>query len=253
MKTILTSFLLACSLLVFAQGDTRKIALEGAVAVHIYAAFSSVSVTTGGTDALTVDHTLTVEGADRPDLRKLTVERKNGVIHLREVRPTAKLLKAEFPGPKGNFTTGAREGGKGIVNNVMVDATLKVVVPVGVKVTVETNFGGIEAVNVAGLTSARAKYGDVDAVFTATSPRADLDLYSNYGAVDLTVPAGSGLNLDLTTEYGELLTDVDIDVDTDASTEKEFYQQVIGSINGGGGKVTCKTPYGNVYLRMGSK
>lgn len=253
MKTILTSFLLACSLLVFAQGDVRSIALDGAVAVHIYAAFSSVSVTTGGTDALAVDHTLTVEGTDRPDLRKLTVERKNGVIHLREIRPTVKLLKAEFPNPKGNLLTGAREGGKGVFNDVMIDATLKVVVPAGVKVTVETNFGGIEAVNVAGLISARAKYGVVDAVFTTSSPRADLELYSNYGAVDLTVPAGFGLNLDVTTEYGELLTDVDIDIDTDASTEKEFHQRVIGSIAGGGDKVTCKTPYGNVYLREGSK
>ncbi len=253
MKTIFTSLLLACSLLAFAQSDSRKIALDGAVAVHIYAAFSSVSVTTGGTDALTVDHTLTVEGADRSDLKKLTVERKNGVIHLREIRPTANLLKAEFPSPKGNLTTSGRVGGKGLLNNVVVDATLKVVVPAGMKVTVETNFGGIEVVNVAGLASARAKYGDVDAVFTSTSPRADLDLYSNYGAVDLTVPVGFGLNLDLTTEYGELLTDLDIEVDASASTEEEFYQQVIGSINGGGGKVTCKTPYGNVYLRMGSK
>ena len=253
MKSILTSVLLACSLLVFAQGDTRSIALDGAVAVHIYAAFSSVSVTTGGTDALTVDHTLTVEGADRPDLKKLTVERINGVIHLREIKPTAKLMNAQVPDPKGGMMTGAREGGKGIFNDVMVDATLQVVVPAGVKVTVETNFGGIEAVNVAGLVSARAKYGVVDAVFTSTSPRADLELYSNYGAVDLTVPVGFGLNFDLTTKYGELLTDVDINVDTKASTEKEFYQQVIGSINGGGGKVSCETPYGNVYLREGSE
>lgn len=253
MKTIFTAFILACSLFAFAQEDARSIDLDGAVAVHIYAAFSSVSVTTGGTDALSVDHTFNVEEADRPDLRKLTVERINGIIHLREIRPTARLLKAEFPTPKGSMLTGAREGGKGVFNNVMIDATLKVVVPAGVKVTVKTEYGGIEAVNVGGLVEARAKYGDVEAIFTTTSPRSDLDLYSNYGAVDLTVPFGSGFNLDLTTEYGELLTDIEINVDPEASTEKEFYQQVIGSVNGGGGKVTCKTPYGNVYLRMGSK
>lgn len=253
MKTIFTSLLLVCSLLIFAQGEVRQIDLDGAVAVHIYAAFSSVSVVTGGTNALAVDHTFTVDGTDRPDLRQLTVERKDGVIHLREVKPTARLLKAEFPSPKGGMMTGARESGKGIFNDVMIDATLKVVIPAGVKVTVETDYGSIETVNVGGLLSARARYGNVDAVFTDSSPQPGLDLFSNYGSVDLTVPAGFGFDLDLTTEYGDLLTNFNIDVDTSASKEKEFYQQVIGSVNGGGGNVTCKTPYGDVYLREGEE
>ncbi|MEL6843975.1 MAG: hypothetical protein AAFP02_12265, partial [Bacteroidota bacterium] len=68
-------------------------------------------------------------------------------------------------------------------------------------------------------------------------------------AVDLTVPRGFNAEVDLTTKYGDLLTDLDIDIDTERSKEKEFYQHVVGTVGSGGARVQCKTPYGNVYLR----
>jgi hypothetical protein len=251
MKHLFQLLLVSLPILVFGQGGQQEIALEGATAVHIYAAFSSVSVTTGGNGVVAINHTLTVDGVDRPDLRHLSVERKDGVLHLREVKPTVKTLQREFPGRNSNQITSGREGGKGVVNGVMVDATLKIVVPAGVKIVIETNYGGIKAVNVAGLVSARAKYGAVDVTFATVSPLPDLDLYSNYGAVDITLPAGKGANLDMTTKYGELLTDVDIQIDTNASEEKEFFQRVIGTISGGGNRIKCEAPYGDVYLREG--
>jgi hypothetical protein len=251
MKRFFQLLLVSLPILVFGQGGQQEIALDGATAVHVYAAFSSVSITTGGKGVVAVNHTLTVDGMDRPDLRHLEVERKDGVLHLREVKPTANLLQREFPARKGNQITGGREGGKGVFNGVMVDATLEIVVPAGIKIVVETNYGGIKAVNVAGLVSARAKYGAVDVIFATVSPLPDLELYSNYGAVDITIPAGRGANLDLTTKYGELLTDMDIQINTEASEEKEFFQRVIGTISGGGNRIKCETPYGDVFLREG--
>lgn len=251
MKFLFSLLLAASPFFVFAQGEAQSISLDGAKAVHIYAAFSSVSVTTGGTDAVKVDHTLTVDGADRPDLRHLSVERIDGVLHLREIKPTAELLKAEFASPKGGMNTGAGEGGKGVFNNVMVDAVLKVVVPAGIPVTVETKYGGIEAVNVGDLVSARARYGEVKAIFSSVKPQSGLELYSNYGAVEVTIPAGWGTKLDLTTEYGELFTNLTIDVDDAQSKEKDFYHRLIGTIGGGGKTIKCTAPYGDVYLREG--
>ncbi len=243
--------LLSLPYVAFSQENLQEIALEGATEVRIYAEFSSVSITTGGADALAVSHTLNIEGVDRPDLRKLTVERKNGILHLREMKPTAKMLNREFPGKDDNTISGDREGGKGVINGVMVDATLQIIVPAGVKVSVETNFGGIKAVNVAGLLSARAKYGAVDVTFAKVPVSPSLELYSNYGTVDVTIPAGRGVNVDLTTKYGELLTDLDINVDQQASQERDFFQQVIGKVAGGGLVIRCEAPYGDVYLREG--
>jgi len=247
MKSLFGLFLAVSPFFAFAQSDTQFISLEGATAVYIYAAFSSVTVTTGGTDAIKVDHTVTVNGADRPDLRRLAVERIDGVLYLREVKPTAELLQAEFSQPNGGMNT----GGKGVFNNLTVDAVLKVVVPVGIPVTVETKYGGIEAVNVANLLSARAHYGEVKVTFTRVKPQAELELYSDYGAVDVTIPVGCGTNLDLTTEYGELFTNMAIDVDGEQSEEKAFYHRVIGAVGGGGKMIKCTAPYGDVYLREG--
>ncbi|MEM9928380.1 MAG: hypothetical protein AAF840_01050 [Bacteroidota bacterium] len=252
MKRLFFLLLLCCPFFVIAQADQQEIALEGATEVHIYAEFSSVSVTTGGIDAVAVSHTLTIEGEDRPDLRKLTVERKkNGVLILRELKPTAKLLNREYPEPDGGSISGGREGGKGVFNGVMVDATLEVVVPEGVKVSVATNFGQIKAVNVAGLMKATAKYGAVDVIFATVPALPALELYSNYGTVDVTIPAGRGIDVDLTTKYGELLTDLDINIDTEESKEGHFFQHLIGKISGGGRVIKCEAPYGDVYLREG--
>lgn len=251
MKSLFSLLLAASPFFVFAQNESRSIALDGIEAVHIYAAFSSVFVTTGGTDAVQVDHTFTVDGTDRPDLRKLSVERIDGVLYLREVKPNVEMLKAEFPDRNGAMISGGREGGKGVFNNVVVDAVLKVIVPAGIPVTVETRYGGIEAVNVGGLLSAKARYGEVKAIFTSVKPQAELELYSNYGTVDVTIPVGWGSNLDLTTEYGELFTNVKIDADSGRSKEKEFYQRLIGTTGGGGKTIKCTAPYGDVYLREG--
>lgn len=237
--------------ILYAQSNEQQIALEGATELYIFAACSSVTVTTGGTDAVAVHHTLKLDGTDRPDLRQLVVERKGGALHLREIKPTANLIHNELPSINGNQITGSRTSGKGTFNGVTVDATLEVTVPEGVKITVETDYGGIKTENVTGLVSARARYGTVEAIFASVTPLPNLDLYSNYGCVDLTLPAGRGANLDLTTEYGDLLTDLEIKIDKAASQEKEFYQRVIGTIGGGGNLIKCEVPYGDVYLREG--
>jgi hypothetical protein len=252
MRSFIFSLLLvALPLFAFAQTDQQQIDLDGARAVHIYAAFSSVEVLTGGQGQVSVEHDLMVDGEDREELRKLSIERSNGILTIRELRPTAETLKREFPHKSGNTITSGRKGGEGTFNGILLDATLKVIVPAGIKVTVETEYGGIRVVNVAGLVSARAKYGAVDVIYEEGTAISAIELYSNYGAVDVTLPAGEPVDLHLVTEYGELLTDLTIDMDTDASKEKEFYQRVVGKIGKGGAKVSCEAPYGNVYLRQG--
>ncbi|MBC6996319.1 hypothetical protein QWY85_19890 [Neolewinella lacunae] len=248
MRFLFLLLAVAAPFFVQAQGDRQDIALQGARVVQIFAAFSSVSVTTGGTDAVSVHHVLTADGEDRPELRKLEIDRENGILRIREVLPTAELLEREFGG-KGVETYQSDEGGKNRYWGVKIDATLKIVVPAGILISVETVYGGIAVTNVGGLQQAKAKYGALDIVFGPGTRVGDLDLYSNYGAVDLTLPPGQAANLDITTEYGELLSDLDLKLDTAASEEKDYYQRVIARINGGGTRVQCRAPYGNVYLR----
>ncbi len=246
--------LVLVSLCSYAQSEPRQIELEGATAVRIYAAFSSVEVTAGGANTIGVEHNVVLDGEARDDLRRLVVERENGELLIRELRPSIDMIREEYVPRSANFAAESSPrslGVGGALSSVMVDATLKIAVPVGIPVYVETEYGGITAVNVSDLVSARAKYGSVDVVFEDGNKIPDLDLYSNYGAVGITIPPAENLDLDLVTEYGSLLSDMEIDMDDTASTDKEFYQHLIGRVGAGGAKVTCQAPYGNVYLREG--
>ncbi|MTB52762.1 DUF4097 family beta strand repeat-containing protein [Lewinella sp. W8] len=250
-RLLFSGLLMLATSYCFAQTD-QTIPLEGATKVHIFAAFSGVEITTSPVREVSLTHILSVDGEDRPDLRELSVERSGNTLTIREVKPTAKLINRESGG--GNVTTFHSEDRsqnyyRSGQDMTVVEAILKVQVPAGVAVTVETVYGGVKATNVRGLTEAKAKYGAIDVVFTESTRFGQLKLNSEYGAVDLTVPRGFSGEVDLTTQYGSLLTDLDIDVDTERSKEKNFYQHVVGSVGGGGALVQCKTPYGNVYLR----
>ncbi len=251
MKLHLSLLLLSFSLTLLSQETPREIALEGALEVRIHAEFSSVFVTTGGTDALLVSHSVAIAGQERPELRKLTVEREGDVLHLREVKPSGNLLHEQRPSANYLPASGGQLEEKGASTSLLVDATLKVVVPANVKVSVSTNFGSIKTVNVAGLLSARARYGAVQAVFASAPLALNLDLYSSYGAVDVTIPADRGLDVDLTTKYGDVRTDLGIEVDASVSKAEQDFQQLIGKVAGGGRVITCTAPYGDVYLRKG--
>ncbi len=251
LRSILITLLIFSGLAIYSQNSQQEIALEGALEVLIQASFSSVSVTTASVDKVSLNHTLEVDGEGRADLRKLRFKREGSVLKIIEVLPTVEAMNEEFPDHKGGMLTGAREGGVGVFNDVMVNSLLEVVVPQGIKVRVETIYGGIMATNVVSLISAHAKYGKVEVVYTEGNKVPSLDLYSNYGAVHLTLPAASGASLDLLTRYGELLTDMDIRIDKVQSETKNFYERVIGTLAGGGALLKCEAPYGDVYLRQG--
>ncbi|WP_420458245.1 hypothetical protein [Neolewinella sp.] len=225
-------FLLA-SFSLHAQSDMTGIELEGATALQLSALFSSVDIREATGDAITIEHSVIVEGEPRPELAKLDVKRGNGTIYVEETGPTMQQLNRQS----------RRE-------NCCDDQIRMIVrVPAGITVTVETEYGVVDIADLAGLVAVNSTYGGVTVVYDQASLSQDLDLYSNYGAVDLTLPQGQGARVELTTEFGELLTDLDIAIDEAASEKRDYYERVVGTIGGGGAQVRCKAPYGKVYLR----
>ena len=232
-------FLFLVSFSLRGQSDMTGIELEGATALHLSALFSSVDIREATGDVITIEHSVTVEGEPRPELAKLDVKRRDGTIYVEETGPTMQQLNRQS----------RRE-------NCCDDQIRMIVrVPAGITVTVETEYGVVDIADLAGLVAVNSTYGGVTVVYDQASLPQDLDLYSNYGAVDLTLPRGQGARVELTTEFGELLTDLDIAIDEAASEKRDYYERVVGTIGGGGpiaiGKVRCKAPYGKVYLRGG--
>ncbi|MBB4079651.1 hypothetical protein GGR28_002276 [Lewinella aquimaris] len=247
--------LIICSLLLAAghlhgQSATKNLALEGATSLHLSALFSDVAITTGSGDAVTVEHILLIDGKARPELTELRVTRQGGVLMVEETKPTEQQLKPEMQ--RGTTViNGHRVYG---TNGLNIETRLIVTVPQGLPVSLETIYGNVDITDLVKLKEVRATYGSVTVVYTdkALLPPA-IDLYSNYGAVDLTLPPDTDTQVELTTEHGKLLTDFDIAIDPDGSEHQNFFEQVAGTLGNPttDGLLRCTAPYGKVYLRRG--
>lgn len=245
MLRLLISGLLVATGLVHAQSEVRSIPLQGATSLLITAKMSNIEVTTGTRPEVEVSHTLIVRGEPRPDLTEMKISRNENVLQIEEIRPTYDYLKEKLPRqPVRN-----RRGSYLELELGIEEASLRVKVPPGIPVEVRNKYGEVKVIDVAGLERVKVTYGDVDVVYRETEPSNDLELYCNYAAVDLTLPTNYGADLTLITEYGDLLSDMDISIDTSRSSRADFYEKVVGTVSGGGKQVKCETPYGTVYLR----
>lgn len=225
-----------------AQSDMTGIELEGATALHLSALFSSVDILTGNGDAITIEHSVTVEGESRPELRKLDIRRDGQSIVVEEIGPNLKQLERLH-----------KNDGRGD-NCCNSQIRMIVRVPAGLTVTVETVYGTVDITDLTGLREVKSTYGGVTVVYADARIPEQLELYSNYGAVDLTVPPGQAATFDLTTQFGELLTDIDLTIDEEKSERKDFFEHVVGTVGQSGkesARVRCEAPYGKVYLREG--
>lgn len=257
MKLLLSLLLAAGPLLAFAQGDRQQIALDGATEVHIYGNMSGVFISTGGTDAIAINHVLTVDGEDRPDLRKLEIIRDGSMIRILEREPSNELLEKKVPG-HGLSVSHRRSGehDSGEYGGTKANAYLEITIPTGMKITVESLYGGIEAREVTEMPLAKSTYGEINVVFAANARINGLDYESDYQSVDVTLPATVAADLRLSTSYGSLYTDFEFTIpangtdghrhDDDCGHSKEL---VKGSLNGGGRTIALTSPYQNIYLR----
>ena len=237
------SLLLAASHL-NAQFDTKSLAPEGADQLAISALFGEVELYPSETGEITVTHVVVVNDTERPELGELTIDRSGNQLRIDEVGPTQRTLSKECDNHSVTVQNGMRIGG---CNSHI---RLRVGVPAGMRIEVDTKYGGVRVADIAGLTRVHSTYGTLDIAPGNLEAGTELDLYSNYGDVDLTLPADASARLELITEYGNLLTDFDINIDERASEQRQFYERVVGTIGeGGGAQVKCRSPYDNVYLR----
>ena len=244
LRLLFCGLLLAAGHLCAQDAPARTVPTDGATRLELSAFFSEVIVTSGPGPDVRLEHRVTIDGEPRPDLATLDVAREDGVLQVVETGPREKDLK--HPGTRYFQVNGAPTEGE---SRRRVRVSLTVQVPAGIEVAIETQYGGVEVTDVAGLRRVYAKYGGARVVYANVRPTGPLRLESGYGDVDLSLPAGAGADLELSTEFGELLTDFDIALDADRSEQRQFYERVVGKINGGGAQVQCRAKYDRVYLR----
>lgn len=117
------------------------------------------------------------------------------------------------------------------------------------KLTANTEFGGIEVSNAESVTLAlRTNSGTV--TFNGSLGAGPHTLKSEFGAVDITLPADVKLDVDLSTEFGKIKSDLPISV-TVTETSDSNRDEIVGSINGGGDQLTVETNNGSVTIHAG--
>lgn len=89
-----------------------------------------------------------------------------------------------------------------------------------------------------------SKYGIVE-VESYSGP---LTINAKYGAVDIKVPSSARHNLELSTKYGEVYSDMDIEYEKVGELAK-VSPTIKGKLNGGGTLLDLESKYGQVYLR----
>ncbi|MEM6396122.1 MAG: DUF4097 family beta strand repeat-containing protein [Bacteroidota bacterium] len=100
--------------------------------------------------------------------------------------------------------------------------------------------------DVAGPVAVNCVYGDIIAEYTARPPSGDLRLHATYADVDLTLPAATAANLSLSTSYGDMYTDFDLNVDRGTMNEGG---KLNATINGGGKLVSLQSTYDDIFIR----
>jgi lia operon protein LiaG len=110
---------------------------------------------------------------------------------------------------------------------------------------------GIELKNVTGPLVISTISGSVNVVFTELSKDKPISIASVSGAVDVTVPAKTGFNLEMGVVSGNMYSDFDFPASSNGDMQRVGGGNLRVKINGGGPDLKLQSVSGNIYLRKG--
>jgi DUF4097 and DUF4098 domain-containing protein YvlB len=114
------------------------------------------------------------------------------------------------------------------------------------KLKAHTDFGGINITNAQSVTlDVTTNSGAVE--FSGSLGAGPHSVSSDFGEIVLTFPADSKLDVDLSTDFGTIKSDLPITVTLSGSSNSDG-EQIVGSINGGGDQFTAQTNSGGVTI-----
>lgn len=166
----------------------------------------------------------------------LSITEEDGVISVRQVGNSNRRLKVSVPNSaKVHVSHSGVSGGKLVVEDF------------GGELDADLGYQSAELSNLSGLTAVNSIYGSIEASF-ATVPSQEVRLLSSYSTVDLSVPGSAKFNVSLSTSYGDMYTDFDINVKANTANGNSS-GRLNGAVNGGGTKISLTATYSDIYLR----
>jgi hypothetical protein len=214
--------------------------------------------------------------------RNIILDSNSGTITLQDVRATGDIKtntdfgNTSFENGSSNSLSIETNGGRVSLVKVRVNKEIKLQDDFG-EIELEqasassydlhTNSGSITASDVKGKLKAHTDFGGIK-IRNAQSVTLDLQtnsgtvefigslgpgphiVQSDFGEIDLTLPADSKLDVDLSTNFGNIKSDLPITVTLNGTSNSDG-DQIVGSINGGGDQFTAQTNSGSVTIHTG--
>ena len=261
-------------------GDVTIENVEGALSVSNNNGEVTATSIKAGNEKIEMDSEFGAVTLKNANGKNLIVTSNSGTITLKEVRATGDItIKTDF----GNttFENGSSQSLSIESNNGSVSLT-KLRVSNEIKVEDEfgeidldqalaasydlhNNGGSITVDGIKGKLKARTEFGSIR-IKNAEAVTLDLEtnnggvefngslgmgphtIHSEFGEVNLTLPADSELSVDLKTEFGSIKSDLPITVTLNGTSNDLNGDQIVGNINSGGEQLTVGTNNGSVNI-----
>ena len=168
--------------------------------------------------------------------RNVNIDSQSGSLELSDVRLTGNLVAStDF----GEITLD-----QVMADSYEIDSNSGSITLDGVRGLVKayTDFGSINVSNARAVTlDLLTKSGGID--FAGSLGDGPHSLHSDFGAITLTLPADSAFNVNLSTNFGQISSDIPVTVTGDIDEQHQ-----VGTINGGGGELKVETKSGSVTI-----
>lgn len=117
------------------------------------------------------------------------------------------------------------------------------------EVEVSARFNSVRLKNASGPLAISTVHGEIDADFDAIDQSNSISLVSMHGHVDVTVPAQAKANFHLSSDWGEMYTDLDLSFESEGGMKTLSTKKIDAKYNGGGVDFTIKSNHSDIYLR----
>ena len=118
------------------------------------------------------------------------------------------------------------------------------------EIEISTNHNSVYLENITGPLTVTTVHGKIEAIFTSLNQSSPTSINSEHGLVDISVPSTTKADLRMSSQWGEIFTDMEIEFDrSDSDLRKLSSTKISGKLNGGGVSLQLNSTHNNIYLR----
>lgn len=259
-------------------GDVTLENIEGGLTVQTNSGEVNATSITAGSEAIALHSDFGAVILKKAGGRDITLDSRSGKITLSEVRATGKLTagtdygNVKFDNGSAASSSYTTKSGEIELTSVNVSGVLMVVNDFGNLTLDKVNAksydivmssGSIKIDGAQGSVKAHTKFGNItltnakNATLDLVTQSGTIDfegtlgdgphtIHSDFGGIEITLPADTALNVDLETEFGKVKSDIPISI---VLTEELTNSHWVGTTNDGGSEFKVSTKSGDITIK----